>query len=178
MLRHLSRKQEWPSTFVRALDCKLTKIGVDHLKLPLKPIEPCLPAQPARNCTDMVSKPIRAAEKWNATGIHLNKGTRYVIALVKPLDVYDASIHVTTLEGWPWGWQRVVFFPFALFRRRRFHPWFALIGSVDKKHCFRIARDGQKIIAPATGELFCYFNDVPWGYSNNAGTVQISIDTV
>jgi type VI secretion system (T6SS) phospholipase Tle1-like effector len=37
MLRHFSTKQEWPSTFVRALDLKLAKINLDNLRLALKP---------------------------------------------------------------------------------------------------------------------------------------------
>jgi hypothetical protein len=179
MLRHFDREQEWPSTFVRALDCKLTKVSVHHLKLPLEPIEPCPPAKPARNSTKTVSKPIEAAKKWNATGIHLNKGTRYRISLASPIDVRAASIRVMTLQGWPSCWQRVVFFPLALlFRRRRFDPWFALIGSVDKKRGFRIREDAAEVTAPATGELFCYFNDVPFFYKNNDGTIRISVDVL
>src|SRR5437870_4449926 len=126
----------------------------------------------------MISKPIIADQKWNATGIDLNEGTRYRLTLAEPLNVRDSSIHVTTLDGWPPCWQRIVFAPMGLLRRRPFDPWFALIGSIDKKCTFRISDDGQEIAPPATGELFCYFNDVPWGYRNNEGTARLSVDTI
>ena len=179
MLRHFSTKQEWPSSFVRILDRRLTNMSLEDLKFPLKPLQPGPPKSPIRLTTSMDSRPIVASNKWNATGIHLNKGTRYRIALLGPLDVHDGGIHVTTLGGWPsWCWQRIVFAPTGLFRRRPFNPWFALIGSVDKKRSFRIAYDGFEFEAPASGELFCYFNDTPFRYRNNKGATQISVDTI
>jgi len=108
----------------------------------------------------------------------VEKGQSYSIRLVEPLDVYDASIHVTTLDGWPSCWQRLVFSPLAIFRRCPFDPWFAMICSVDKQHRFRITYDGYEFAAPATGELYCYFNDVPFFYKNNRGTVRISVDAI
>jgi hypothetical protein len=179
LMLHFSTKQEWPSTFVRALDRTLTSISLGHLKFPLKRIQPNPPAVPARKTTAAFSRPIIASERWDATGIHLNKGARYVITFVSPLDVHHANIHVTTLRGWPWSWRPIIFLPLALLlRRRRFAPWFGLIGSVDKKRCLRISDDRAEITAPATRELFCYFNDVPFLYKNNHGSITLSVDTI
>ena len=180
MLRHFSRKQEWPSTFVRPLDRKLTQVSLDDLKLAAKPAQPGQLKQPLLQITATVSNPILAAERWNATGIDLNKGTRYRFSLTKPLNVFDGTIHVTTLNGWPWCWQRIILFPLAQLRRDPSDPWFALIGSVDKKYNFRISHNGQEITAPATGELFCYFNDIDSRrfYRNNQGSTQLVVDTV
>jgi hypothetical protein len=71
------------------------------LKLAVKPAQPDQPKQPLRQSTATVSNPIVAAKRWNATGIDLNKGTRYRFSLIKPLNVFDGKIHVTTLDGWP-----------------------------------------------------------------------------
>jgi hypothetical protein len=153
-------------------------MSLDDLKFPLKPVQPDPSMVPIRKTTAIDSKPIIADQKWNPTGIHFNKGTRYRITLLDPLDVRDGSIQATSLDGWPFCWQRLVFFPVGLLRRRPFDPWFALIGSVDKKYPFRIAYDGYEIEAPATGELYCYFNDLPWSYPNNEGTARLSVDTI
>jgi hypothetical protein len=178
MLRHFSTKQEWPSSFVRVLDRMLTNMSLDDLKFPLKPLQPPPPKSPIRLTTAIDSRPIVASNKWNATGIHLNKGTRYRVALLGPLDVHDGGIHVTALSGWPWCWQRIVFAPIGLFRRRPLSPWFALIGSIDRKRSFRISCDGFELDAPTSGELFCYFNDTPFRYLNNTGSIRISVDTI
>ena len=37
--------------------------------------------------------------------------------------------------------------------------WFALIGTVDRKHPWVIT-DGGVVTAPASGALMCFFNDV------------------
>jgi hypothetical protein len=178
ILRHFSTKQEWPSTFVRALDLKLAATNLDKLTLALKTPASGRSNDALRDSTATISKPIIASEKWNATGICINKGTWYRITLAEPLGVGDGSIQVTTLAGWPWCWQRIIFLPLTPLRRCPFHPWFALIGSVGKKYTFRISHDGQEIVAPVTGELWCYFNDVHWRYYNNNGSVRLSIDTV
>jgi len=178
MLRHFSRRQEWPPTFRRALDDRLTELTADDLRVGFKPGDQRTSNELLRKKTAVVSQPVLAAEKWNATGIQLQQGKCYSIRLVDTLDVSDDTIPVTTLDGWPGRWRRRLFLPVAIFRRRPFDPWFALIGSVNKKHCFRIAYDGFEFTAPATGELFCYFNDVPFRYNNNHGSVRLSVDTI
>jgi hypothetical protein len=178
MLYYFSEKQEWPPTFSRALNDRLTDMTLDDLRLSFKPGDARTSNERLRQKTAVTSQPIVAAEKWSATGIKVEKGRCYSVKLIEPLDVYDGGIHVTTLDGWPKRWQRIVFAPIGLFRRRPFRPWFTLIGSVDKKNAFRIAYDGFEFQAPASGELFCYFNDTPFRYQTNRGSIQISVDTI
>ena len=127
----------------------------------------------------MIAKPIVAQNQWNDTGIMLRAGIRYRFGLAEPVDIYDASIHVTTLDGWPFCWQWVLFTPFLRWwRRRPSDPWFALIGTVDRKNPFRIAKDGQEYVSPANGQLVCYVNDLPGKYENNKGSIVLRVTEI
>ena len=114
----------------------------------------------------------------NATGIDLNKGTRYRFSLIKPLNVFDArSMLPHLMVGLVVD--NASFFSISTALQRPIGSWFALIGSVDKKYNFRISHNGLEITAPATGEVFCYFNDIasPRFYRNNQGTAQLLVNT-
>ena len=105
---------------------------------------------------------------WAETGVQVEKGRRYRVQIVDMSTVKDASIEVKDLEGWPPGWQRIVFSPVAWLRRRPLEPWFSLIATVDRKQPRRL-QEGAIYEAPATGQLVCFFNDAFWAYGNNQG---------
>ena len=54
--------------------------------------------------------------------------------------------------------------------------WFALIGTVDKKHPWVIV-DGAVVTAPASGAFTRFFNDVQLElfYENNGGSVVLEV---
>jgi len=55
-------------------------------------------------------------------------------------------------------------------------PWFALIGAVDRRSetCFVIGA-GRTVVAPASGELTCFANDLRGFYFNNDGSVTVTV---
>jgi len=107
---------------------------------------------------------------WNPSGVVVRRGEVYEIK-VPPGQVWcDASIEHTPegkeidkLNGWKW------------LRRVKDQPWFALIGSVSKKHTFPVLNGIDKWTAPADGELFFYANDVWFMYWNNKGAIDVNV---
>jgi hypothetical protein len=61
-------------------------------------------------------------------------------------------------------------------KRERGQPLFKLIGAVEKKRPYIVLGTKGSFVAPATGELFCFANDVPGYYSNNSGSVTLRIE--
>lgn len=125
----------------------------------------------------MYSSSIIASEWWSDTGIQIKGGMRYRFEIDGKVNLYDASIHVTNLDGWPDCWQKFAFAPFFLLKRSTLDPWFALIATIDEQNSFRIARDGQETVAPASGTLICYINDgnAAWFYKNNKGELKLRV---
>jgi hypothetical protein len=129
----------------------------------------------------MRTQRIRANEYWNDTGVQLKAEARYRLSVVpgagEPL--FDATFKARTIEGE--DWKNVLHRTAELFRGKRVDDakWFALIGTVDKQHPWVIA-DGAIVTAPASGTLFCYFNDVQFEkfYENNKGSVVLEVEEV
>jgi hypothetical protein len=88
--------------------------------------------------------------------------------------VRDWFVPVRNLNGWPWLWTRIIATPFVPMRRERTHPWFALIATVDGKYPTRM-QESSIYVAPATGNLICYFNDTPLAYWNNRGVAHLRL---
>ena len=78
-------------------------------------------------------------------------------------------------------WKSVPHRTAELFRGKRVDDgkWFALIGRADKQHPW-VIKDGETVTAPASGVLFCYFNDVQFEkfYENNKGFVVLEVEEV
>lgn len=115
---------------------------------------------------------IPAAAYWAETGVPVVKGRSYTVHVAEMKGVRDAGICVHDLNGWPPSLRRV--FGASLFwtRRRTFDPWFAVIATVDRRHPQRL-HPGKPYVAPASGQLVCYFNDAPCAYGNNRGTAKL-----
>jgi hypothetical protein len=109
------------------------------------------------------------------TGILVQKNRRSRIKVVDMAAVRDGDIAVQDLEGWPHCLRRTLFTPLFFWARRRpLDPWFSVIATVDRKHAQRLREDSE-YVAPASGELVCYFNDLPIAYGNNQGIARLQL---
>jgi hypothetical protein len=114
---------------------------------------------------------VPARPKWTRTGILVENGVRYLVAT----------------EGEWLDWRtpsggRGYASPTRLFRlveRWRRHPtekWFALIGTVDRRRDTQFLLGGAPdFVAPASGELVCYANDLSVMRWNNSGAVRLTV---
>ena len=119
----------------------------------------------ARTCV------VPARPRWYATGIVLERGGTY--RLHAEGTWYDRRTQCGP-DGYP--------SPNRLFRmleRLRRHPgapWFALIGTVERRRSTRfVIGRGVETTAPVTGELVCYANDLPMFHVNNSGEIRLTV---
>jgi hypothetical protein len=127
---------------------------------------------------------IEAKEKWNCAGVRLQQGARYRFEIEKLVGLVDGdgpdAQHLDDLDGWEKWYTLPLFF----LKRRPFERYFTLIGTIGRKHPFRMrAFDPEHperitLTAPSTGKLICYFNDWPWLYGNNHGSVILRVSLV
>jgi hypothetical protein len=119
---------------------------------------------------------IYAKNKWNETGVLLEKGETYQISSISITEpLRDAGWKSSSIygENWQGFWHKL----FSKLKRKKNANWFALIGTVDREHSWAFQSDTQ-FIAPESGMLVCYFNDVPIMYWNNSGKVVLNIQNV
>ncbi|MGE8064808.1 hypothetical protein [Pseudomonas sp. NPDC089569] len=121
-------------------------------------------------CAEIDSK-----QYWNDVPLPLQAGTRYYLrATGEWLDWHnpgDANGYDKSSMNWAKGLLRFQA-PQA--------TWFTLIGSIDRQRkSLFIIGDGSRWkegwVAPQSGQLSCYANDVPGFYWNNKGTVTLEI---
>jgi hypothetical protein len=124
---------------------------------------------------------IYANRYWNDTGVFLRANTRYRVKVVPNLGepLRDASYSARSIAGE--DWQSLAHRAAALAHGKRLDTakWFALIGTVDKKHPWAMT-DGGAFTVPVGGQLLCYFNDVQadWFYENNSGWVVLDVESL
>lgn len=133
--------------------------------------------QPAPSgATQLLNRgPVPAADPWWAPPIIVHKGERYFFrATGKWL---DASIehdpngrNISKLDIWK----------FLIRHKAADATWFTLIGSVDKNpDSFFSIGDGSRWpdgwVAPSTGQLYCFANDVRFMYCNNSQSIILEI---
>ena len=126
---------------------------------------------------DVASAKIQANPYWNFTGIRLVAGKTYSFSTHGTwIDFFAPS----TPDGYdaPW-WLWPVLLLLQPFRRAPRVKWFTLIGAVDSARywTFRIGVNKQ-LVAPATGTLLCFANDVPFAYFNNRGSVDLTVTRI
>jgi hypothetical protein len=129
--------------------------------------------------------PVRAADRYNWSGIRLEQGGRYQFDIPTGQKWMDASIACGP-EGWrsedlPWYKESAV----KLFEGKRRYPganWFELIGSIgdDGDAFFRIGHGGSNRMyaATRTGDLYAFANDLDSKYDNNTGTLLVTVSRV
>jgi hypothetical protein len=116
---------------------------------------------------------VDAACYWTETGVQVQENRAYRVRVLDMSSVWDWNIRVPNLDGWPRSFRRTLFTALLFWARRRpVDPWFALIATVDRKHP-RWLREDREYIAPASGELVCYFNGLPVAYGNNHGIAKL-----
>jgi hypothetical protein len=114
---------------------------------------------------------ILARNIWNDTGIRLVAGREYRFSATGQwIDWYIPC----DAEGF--ASPNPLFWPFEPLRRMPREQWFSLIGAIDRKPetQFRIGKQ-LTVIAPATGMLTCFANDVGFAYWNNIGSLELTV---
>ena len=125
------------------------------------------------------TQPIRADQYWNDTGIDLVEKMRYRLAVVPSLGepLRDASFVARSIAGEEWD--SLPHKAAEVFRGKRVDDarWFALIGTIDRRHSWVIT-DGGIVTPPVSGRLVCFFNDVQLEifYKNNSGWVALDVE--
>jgi hypothetical protein len=115
---------------------------------------------------------IDSREYWNPTGIILEQGKRY--AFEAQGEWHDAAVRCDA-DGWTPRWNRVLMMLTDFAKRESGQPLFKLMGAVEKKRPYIVLGTKGSFVAPVTGELFCFANDVPGYYANNSGSVKLQI---
>lgn len=120
---------------------------------------------------ESLTKRVIATNYWNDTGVRLVAGQEYCLtATGQWTDWYIPS----TADGFasPNGLLRI----FERLRRAPHERWFALIGAIDRDPRTHFLIGAQRtIIAPVSGSLTCFANDVGFAYWNNRGSVELTI---
>jgi hypothetical protein len=112
---------------------------------------------------------VRAARRRERTGIVLVEGGTYEITAT---GTWCDRSTVAGPAGYP-SRSRVLRWAEWL-RRAPDQPWFALMGQVGDS-TFPIGARFAGHVAPASGELVCWANDVRLAYGNNSGAVELTV---
>jgi len=118
-----------------------------------------------------ITMKIDAAKYWNHTGMLLESGASY--DLIATGTWIDAGRSCGP-DGYPKGnlFQDL----FKCVRRSPAVQWFTLMGSVGCNRDTNFAIGSHlTYVAPRTGELVCFANDVPGFYWNNGGFVTLEV---
>ncbi|MCB2183755.1 MAG: DUF2235 domain-containing protein [Desulfobulbaceae bacterium] len=129
--------------------------------------------------------PVRAASKYNWTGIKVRAGETYQFEIAGDQKWFDAGISCGP-EGWdseqlPWFKEKILEF-LEDNRRVPGAQWFELIGTIDENEDdhFRIGRGGtaKPFKAEKDGVLFAFANDLKSKYGNNKGQLTVKIKRI
>jgi hypothetical protein len=129
---------------------------------------------------------IKVEEKWNKTGIVLEKGKTYKLeARGTWIDKdYEVDANGFTTKEYcdkqhPDVLTRILMEFLENIRRIPHANWFALIGTIGKTTKTHLIIGTEKTYkAPGGGELFCYANDVFFAYGNNKGELELEITKI
>ena len=121
---------------------------------------------------------ICAKRKWNHTGYQLDAGVTYRFSAQG--EWIDLDIPYSA-DGGPSNGkllQKLILRLTEHLRPRSKDNWFALIGAIgeDESTTFLIGSSLPIFVAPMSGELTCYANDVGWAYFNNHGAVTLTVE--
>ena len=117
---------------------------------------------------------IPARDYWCDTGITLSAGVRYDLSAQGAW--YDAG-----LRSDPGGNSEPILLQriFARFLRMPGEHYFTLIGAFDRDPATTFPiRNGIEFLAPRSGRLTCFANDVGWAYWNNCGEVTLTVKQI
>ena len=119
------------------------------------------------------TRTIRATDKAARTGLRVEEGGRYRF---RTSGTWKDAWIVATPAGFERWWLRA----FTPLRRLPEAPWFALCAHVDgaADRPFAIGGGLDEWHAPASGELVCFANDVPFLYGNNSGEITLQVSRI
>jgi len=128
---------------------------------------------------------VKAAEKWNKTGIVLEKGKTYKFEARGEWvdkDMRTTANGFTTEDYYtehPSELIRILMGFLEKYRRIPQANWFTLIGTIGKttKTHFIIGTE-KTYKAVQDGELFCFANDVSFAYENNKGELELEVTKI
>ena len=114
---------------------------------------------------------VAARERWNDTGIDLQRGETYLMRAAghwcdreirTDAGGYDSRKLLLRLTTW--------------LRRYPSAKWFTLIGALGPGRAgYFIIGTGCEYLAPEDGRLRCFANDVFLAYGNNTGAIELTM---
>jgi hypothetical protein len=127
---------------------------------------------------------VKAASKWNASGVRLVNGESYAFELVEPNGKWhDKSLDANAL-GWTpdaieslSGFNAFVMAALEPLRRAPDQDWFYLMGMVAEvgQEIFPIGEGASALTVQEAGEFCAFANDLPWMYRNNQGSLHLRV---
>lgn len=114
---------------------------------------------------------ITSRDYWNNTGIILQEGFTYDF---KAEGIWTDWFIQCNADGFS-KWYRGLL---GRYKRSKHDNWFALMGCINKENIFLIGTEKKEFMAPMTGELFCFANDISWAYRNNKGSLTLTITRI
>lgn len=114
-----------------------------------------------------VTVEVKARKPWNETNIEVAPGEEYDFAAS---GLWKDLLEKSDADGYSNAYMEL----WDVFKRSMASPWFALMGSIDKKSDFLIGK--QKTVAIQEKGCLCFFaNDARLFYWNNSGQLQLTI---
>jgi hypothetical protein len=114
---------------------------------------------------------VPARPRWSRTRILLEEGVAYLVSTDGEWLDWRKPSKAAGYRSPSWL--------FRLVERFRRHPtarWFALVGTVDRRRATQFVLGGvPSFVAPASGELVCYANDLSMMRWNNSGEVRLTV---
>jgi len=120
---------------------------------------------------------IDSRQWWCPTGLRVRAGDQFRVEILSLDDVNDAGIPLDGLKGCVSDPRHERFAAIPWIKRRPAENYFALIATIDRRHPIRLT-DTTPYVAPAAGELVCYFNDAWFAYFNNHGIGRLRLTPI
>ncbi|MCP3876630.1 MAG: DUF2235 domain-containing protein [Desulfobacteraceae bacterium] len=137
--------------------------------------------------TDGIETLVFAHQKFNHTGILLEKGKSYKIKVVGNDTWNDGGIKELDGNGWDRGDVQLGLKELAIASMEPFRRvtsdearWFTLCGSIgdDDNTAFVIGNGCDNYVATQSGEFCAFANDLDGYYGNNSGKLRINVALV
>jgi len=119
---------------------------------------------------------IYAAMEWNHTLLGLVKGGIYRFTVMPLNQEWESGSALLPIDAD--GRNLKYLLAAAPFLRMPSAKWFSLVGSIERKrrHYFKIGKGLDLFVAPATGELVCFANDLRiLKRDNNQGHIDLMV---
>jgi hypothetical protein len=119
---------------------------------------------------------IFAARQWNDSQLILVKGGIYRFSVIPANQEWESGSALLPIEAD--GRNLRFLLAAAPFLRMPSAKWFSLVGTIDRKrrYYFKIGKGLDLFVAPASGELVCFANDIRiLRRENNQGHLDLMV---